>query len=431
MLIEGAVASMSGIALALLASLGHLWAMIFVINRIHSTGISRHKMKLIDACWYLVTLGLPLWLLAGVWRETPWSWNGALLDVADGESGVFATDRSPAVHAIRSTLLHVTDTSVSWVGGLKTAFLAYGITAFALTLMRWGGRKFLLGEAEQLLRDTSRQIDVIKRLGKAPCGSLSTRLACAIPGNEVFQLALHEKHLLLPQLAPELDGITITHLSDLHFTGRVTSDYFNLIVELSNELNSDMVIITGDIIDKRRCFDWLEKVLGPLDARLGVYFVLGNHDLRVRDESGVRSSLERAGLIDLGKRWTTIEVGQQTIVLAGNELPWFEPAADLTTLPSELTDAFRIGVAHSPDRLPWAKRNRIDLLLAGHTHGGQVRLPIIGPVFSPSRYGAKYCGGTFYERPTLMHVSRGLSGTRSLRLNCPPELARLTLRRSV
>jgi hypothetical protein len=89
---------------------------------------------------------------------------------------------------------------------------------------------------------------------------------------------------------------------------------------------------------------------------------------------------------------------------------------------------FRIAVAHSPDQFGWARYYDFDLMLAGHTHGGQIRFPLIGPVFSPSHHGVRYAAGTFYQPPTLMHVSRGLSGTRPLRFNCPPELARLNLR---
>ena len=66
-------------------------------------------------------------------------------------------------------------------------------------------------------------------------------------------------------------------------------------------------------------------------------------------------------------------------------------------------------------------------MLAGHTHGGQICLPLIGPIVSPSWHGVKYAGGTFYNRPTLMHVSRGISGESPIRLNCRPELSRLVL----
>ena len=67
-------------------------------------------------------------------------------------------------------------------------------------------------------------------------------------------------------------------------------------------------------------------------------------------------------------------------------------------------------------------------MLAGHTHGGQVRLPWIGAIVAPSRHGVRYASGTFFEPPTVMHVSRGLSAEKPLRWNCAPELTKLTLR---
>jgi hypothetical protein len=144
----------------------------------------------------------------------------------------------------------------------------------------------------------------------------------------------------------------------------------------------------------------------------------------------LRNELVAQGFIDLGGRHETIRVNGTPILLAGNELPWFAPAADMSVVPRELSDSrpFRVAVAHSPDQFPWARTHDFDLMLAGHTHGGQIRFPFVGPVFSPSHHGVRYSAGTFYEPPTLLHVSRGLSGTRPLRFNCPPELARLILR---
>ena len=69
-------------------------------------------------------------------------------------------------------------------------------------------------------------------------------------------------------------------------------------------------------------------------------------------------------------------------------------------------------------------------MLSGHNHGGQIVLPVLGPVYSPSRFGVKYAAGTFHEPPTLLHVSRGLSGRYPLRWNCLPEVTRIVLRRA-
>jgi predicted MPP superfamily phosphohydrolase len=90
---------------------------------------------------------------------------------------------------------------------------------------------------------------------------------------------------------------------------------------------------------------------------------------------------------------------------------------------------FRIGVSHSPDQLPWAKQLGVSLLLCGHTHGGQIRFPWIGPIIAPSKYGSRFASGVFYQSPTLMHVSRGISGVHPIRLGCLPEVSILELRK--
>ena len=118
------------------------------------------------------------------------------------------------------------------------------------------------------------------------------------------------------------------------------------------------------------------------------------------------------------------------VVFAGNELPWHLPAGDFGS-ESEQEDAerpLRIVLAHSPDQFHWARRYDADMVLAGHTHGGQIRLPGLGPIFTPSRYGTKYTESVYWQPPTLMHVSRGLSSLTPLRLNCPPEMTRIVLR---
>ena len=131
---------------------------------------------------------------------------------------------------------------------------------------------------------------------------------------------------------------------------------------------------------------------------------------------------------DIG--WTdvagkTIEIENSPIVIGGSECPWMGTHPDFSSAPD---DAFRVLLSHTPDNLLWAKQQQVDLMLSGHNHGGQVVLPIIGPVYSPSVTGVKYAGGAFWSEPTLMYVSRGLAGRHALRLNCPPELTKLVLR---
>ena len=167
---------------------------------------------------------------------------------------------------------------------------------------------------------------------------------------------------------------------------------------MSNSLEPEIVALTGDLLDKTQCIDWVPETLGRLKARYGVYYLFGNHDLRV-DWQRLRRVMDDCGLVYLGGRWKVIEVRGQPVLLAGNELPWFKPAADLSACPPRSGVPFRLLLAHSPDQLPWARKGDGDLLLAGHNHGGQIRLPLIGPVFSPSRYGVQYASGLFHAPP--------------------------------
>jgi hypothetical protein len=248
-------------------------------------------------------------------------------------------------------------------------------------------------------------------------------------GNEILQLDVVQRELELPRLSPALDGLTILHFSDLHFTGCVDQGYFRELVRQCNALDPDLVAITGDLIDDSRYIAWIPQTLGKLVGRYGVYFVLGNHDAR-HDVTRIRGTSIDCGLVDLGGRWIEIEVRGQRVVMAGNELPWLPPAADLRPAPppSSRGGPPRIALGHGPDQLPWAVANEIDLFLVGHTHGGQIRIPVVGPIFSPCLTGVRYARGTFYAPPTVLHVTQGVSARVPVRINCPPEIVKLTLR---
>lgn len=258
-----------------------------------------------------------------------------------------------------------------------------------------------------------------------------------VPGSQLLVLSVESKTFQLPNLPPAFDGYRISHLSDLHFTGRIGKSYFRQVFEHCLDWNPDLICITGDLIDKSKCLGWIEELLSTLHAPDGVCFILGNHDRRIKNESLLRARLTDAGLVDANGRYLSVERatgnGVARLWLAGNELPWYpgaerlEPVAGLRQPTSE---DFFIALSHSPDQWPWAKKLGFDLMLAGHTHGGQVCLPGIGPIIAPSRYGVRYAGGVFAIDGLAMQVSRGISGAEPLRWNCPPELGQITLRRS-
>src|SRR5262245_35784298 len=121
-----------------------------------------------------------------------------------------------------------------------------------------------------------------------------------------------------------------------------------------------------------------------------------------------------------------LEINGVSVLLSGNELPWFG-AAPVTPHSALRSPYLKILLSHTPDQLPWARQNGFDLMLAGHNHGGQIRLPHLGALIAPSPFGFRSPGGLYLEPPTLLHVSRGLGGIHLIRVNCPPELALLVL----
>lgn len=303
---------------------------------------------------------------------------------------------------------------------------ALGVVALPIWL-----RRRLRGPIPQLTEKSAVRHDMARRLGYPPLGSGLSRVLTRLPGNECFLLEVTEKELELPRLSARLDGLTISHLSDIHFAGAIDKQFFVEVMEMTNELESDLILITGDLVDKAACIEWVPDTFGRLRAKHGVYCIFGNHDIRLKGQLGrLRTALVDCGMRYVGGQTTRLEIEDTSVYLAGNELPWIRPAAEVRSWPPrrEDPDALRVLLAHSPDQYPWARERDFDLMLAGHNHGGQIQLPVVGPLFSPSRFGVRYASGTFYESPTLMHVSRGVSALDPLRYNCPPELAKLVLR---
>ena len=128
-----------------------------------------------------------------------------------------------------------------------------------------------------------------------------------LPLNEALDISVHEKELAIPRLSSRHDGIRIAHLSDLHMSGRIRKEYFEHVVEHVNRLEPDLVAITGDLVERDQCLEWIPETLGRLRAPAGVYYVLGNHDRHV-DAVRLHTALNDAGLIHLGGRCEMINL---------------------------------------------------------------------------------------------------------------------------
>ena len=383
--------------LAILALLGHAAICVGALNRSHAVGLARSFVKAVTV---LAVLWLPLAPAIALWplvrgRETP-------------------------------AVLQATSEGAGW-------WLAYLIpcwVAAVVVIVRWVRRELLARQPALLQSNHTRIVNIAERLGHRPVPGFFWRTLTRLPGNQDLTVHFHDESLALPRLDPALDGLSVLHLSDLHFTGRIGKEFFREVMRLAVETPPDLIALTGDFVDNADCIDWIPETLGSLSARHGVYFILGNHDPRMRQVPRLRRALTDAGFIDLAGRWLQLEINGRPVIVAGNEMPWLPPAPDMTNCPADVAGVrpLRLLLAHTPDLLAWARRHDFDLMLAGHTHGGQVCIPWIGPVFCPSRFGLKYAAGVYHELPTVLHVSRGIAGETPSRWNCPPEVALLKLR---
>ena len=260
------------------------------------------------------------------------------------------------------------------------------------------------------------------------------RMMAKLPGNQIVSMQRNRKKLFIEDLPEDLIGLRIAHLSDVHLTGQLSTSFYRLAMDWLSDQSPDMIVLSGDIVDYESQLKQLEKVFDGLAARLGMHFILGNHDKRLPTPTAVCDSLVAMGWTDLGKAEALVNNGATVIRLMGNELPWFQRGASPEFAGTEALvsrDATQadwvLGVSHTPDQFKWGISNRCNLLLCGHTHGGQIRFPLIGPIIAPSKYGSRYASGVFYSNPTLMHVSRGLSGVHPFRWGCIPEVSVLEL----
>lgn len=275
-----------------------------------------------------------------------------------------------------------------------------------------------------VLDERTETVNVAKELGCPPLGDGKWRRMATLPMNDLFNVEFTTITLDVPGLPPAWDGLTILHLSDFHFYGTPAREYFEFAIRRSMvDGEPDLVVLSGDIIDHPRYLNWIEPVFQPLRWKIAAFAIMGNHDWW-QDYESIRKRLDALGMHVISNRWKKIEVLGEPLVAIGHEGPWFRPPPDLTGCPP----GFRLLVSHTPDNIGWAKRNNCRLMLSGHNHGGQIRVPIFGSLFVPSRYSRRYDMGTFHEPPTVLHVNRGLSGKEAIRFRCRPQVSRIKLR---
>ena len=287
-------------------------------------------------------------------------------------------------------------------------------------------------------RGPSRRMFLATGTRLAVAGVAGTGIYSVFVGSRWFETT-HRIHPLhgLPR---ELDGLRIVQLTDIHHGPNLSLSYVREVVAATNALQADLVLLTGDYVHRSPLYiEPVARVLAELRGRIGVLGVLGNHDWWEDGPATKRAfAHHRIPLIDNDRMFVT---PQRTLARSAASGLCIAGVGDYmedqvlfdTALGGVPAGMPRVLLSHNPDVAEDARllvgKWRVDLMMCGHTHGGQVKLPLLGTPIIPSRYGQKYASGLVQGPVCPVFVSRGVGMTvLPVRFNVAPEVAVIELR---
>lgn len=236
---------------------------------------------------------------------------------------------------------------------------------------------------------------------------------------------------------PRGERIKILHMSDFHASPHVPIAHISSAVSLGLEYAPDIICLTGDFITTRICqYEAYSEILHRLSDYAPTYACLGNHDggvwsargLGYDIQSQVMDLLKRSGISCLINESSQLILRNTDIEITGLGDLWSQQAYPEKAFCAENGHrCFRIVLAHNPDTAKMIYKYRWDLLLCGHTHGGQIVLPYFGMPYLPIK-NRKYCHGLHHDRGRYIHITKGVGDLFGVRINCPPEMGILTLK---
>lgn len=259
---------------------------------------------------------------------------------------------------------------------------------------------------------------------------------------EPKRLIVERRFIPVPDLPPTLDGLTIALLTDFHlFPNGRGIELAEEAVLRANEANPDLVFLGGDLVHWSGAVPFLIPVLRQIRSRYGVFAVLGNHDhhcpWRWRRPApwggtplsipGWRDVFRKGGAFLLVNEAIPVSVGRTKIWVVGVDDAYTRRANLRVALRDVPEGAFVLLLSHSPDIVDDPLIDRIAVVFSGHTHGGQINLPLFGPLFAPCREKRRRAQGLTRVGKAWLYVSRGVSAGIPLRFRCPPEVTVLRL----
>ncbi len=244
-----------------------------------------------------------------------------------------------------------------------------------------------------------------------------------------------ETALVSPALPPAFDGLRIVELADLH--GRVFGRGSRRLLAAVRRAQPDLICIDGDLFDEHTDLAMLPPLLRGLCAIAPVYYVTGNHEWRVPGLRGILAQMRACGVTVLQDDWRVLRRGEDALIVAGTDDPCGPaerktPAELIADIRAEAGEAaFLLLLTHRNDQLPQWSALGVQAVLAGHCHGGVVRLPFVGGLFGTDRrLFPAWDAGLYRQGETALYVSRGLGYTNvHFRLFNRPEVAVIVLRR--
>lgn len=274
-------------------------------------------------------------------------------------------------------------------------------------------------------RDERRR--VLRTAGAAMLASPA--LVCAFGIIDRTSFRVSEAKLNIPGLPRDLDGVRMVQVTDMHVSPFLSERQLARAIDMANETRAHIALMTGDLIT--RPGDPLDACLRQilrLRADHGVYGCLGNHEAYCQNEDYVTSACARGGLQILRSERTEVRFGKAAINLAGVDYqqmhrPYLTDTADLIE-----KGKLNVLLSHNPDVFGVAARQGWDVVLAGHTHGGQVNVEILHQNMNVARFFTPWVRGVYYKKGSVIYVSSGI-GTIGMpvRLGAPPEVSVIEL----
>jgi len=248
-----------------------------------------------------------------------------------------------------------------------------------------------------------------------------------------FRLSVREQNIPVPGLPHDLHGLRVAQLTDIHLSPFLSVRELERAVEMANETRPHLALVTGDLITTSDDpLDDCLLALARLQADAGVFGCMGNHEIYAETEEYTQVEGARLGMRFLRRQSELLRFGSADLNLAGVDYQHFNHpylvGAETLTVPG----AFNVLLSHNPDVFPVAVAKGFPLTIAGHTHGGQVRVEILRQDLNVARFFTRYVDGLYHSKDgSSIFVSRGI-GTIAIpaRLGAPPEIALLKLCRT-